>query len=197
MSKENHGTRAKLIAEGRKSMIINGYDGIGLNGILEAAGVPKGSFYYFFKSKEAFATAVLEAYEEHFTQMRDTLFTDPAVSPLQRVRNYFEQVEQLHRSEIELGGCLYGVLGQTARARSAAFRQSLSALFARWQMQIEQLLAQAQLAGEVHASINPAEAAAFLIEAYEGALIRMKVDGNFDAYRRFMSFAFGALHPAD
>ncbi|WP_263264160.1 TetR/AcrR family transcriptional regulator [Pseudomonas sp. RIT-PI-S] len=193
MSRENHATRAKLVAEGLKSMIINGYDGIGLNAILDAAGVPKGSFYYFFKSKEAFAAAVLEAYEAHYTGLRELLFRDAAASPLQRLEDYFEQARRMHLAEEPLGGCLYGVFGQTARARSPGFRQRLSAVFARWEAQIQAVLEEAQRVGEVDPAVDAQGAAAFLIEAYEGMLIRMKVDGDDKAFDRFRCFAMGAL----
>lgn len=193
MSKENHATRARLVAEGLKSMLINGYDGIGLNSILDAAGVPKGSFYYFFKSKEDFATAVLDAYESHYFETRSALFNDFSTSPLQRLKEYFNEAERLHMAQAPMGGCLYGVFGQTATARTPAFRERLAAVFRRWEAQIEGLLEEAQAAGEVDPALNPREAAAFLIEAYEGVLIRIKVDGNPEAFERFKRFAFAAL----
>lgn len=193
MSKENHATRARLVAEGLKSMLINGYDGIGLNAILDAAGVPKGSFYYFFRSKEAFATAVLDAYESHYFETRSALFSDHSISPLQRLKQYFDEAERMHLAEAPLGGCLYGVFGQTASARSAAFRRRLAAVFNRWEHQIQQLLEEAQAAGEIDPTLDPQEAAAFLIEAYEGVLIRIKVEGNPAAFERFKRFAFAAL----
>jgi TetR/AcrR family transcriptional repressor of nem operon len=190
MSKANHDTRAKLVAEGLKSMIVNGYDGIGLNAILDAAAVPKGSFYYFFKSKEEFAAAVLE---RHYVELRDVILNDVSVSPLQRLRNYFDEVERIHLAETPLGGCLYGVLGQTARARTPQFRAKLAAVFSSWEKQLQGLLKQAQLAGEIDPSINPKDAAAFLIDAYEGMLIRTKVDGNKKAFNRFKTFAIDSL----
>lgn len=174
-------------------MIVNGYDGIGLNAILDAAAVPKGSFYYFFKSKEEFAAAVLEAYERHYVELRDVILNDVSVSPLQRLRNYFDEVERIHLAETPLGGCLYGVLGQTARARTPQFRAKLAAVFSSWEKQLQALLKQAQLAGEIDPSINPKDAAAFLIDAYEGMLIRTKVDGNKKAFNRFKTFAIDSL----
>lgn len=174
-------------------MLINGYDGIGLNSILDAAGVPKGSFYYFFKSKEDFATAVLDAYESHYFETRSALFSDFSTSPLQRLKEYFNEAERLHLAQAPMGGCLYGVFGQTATARTPAFRERLAAVFRRWEAQIEGLLEEAQAAGEVDPTLNPREAAAFLIEAYEGVLIRIKVDGNPEAFERFKRFAFAAL----
>src|SRR5262245_169300 len=118
MMEKNNPTRERLITEGLKSFVLKGFDGIGLNAILDAAGVPKGSFYYFFKSKEEFAGAVLDAYQRRYFEPRHKILTDTTCTPLQRLRNYFDELERLHLSEAPLGGCLYGVLSQTAAARS-------------------------------------------------------------------------------
>lgn len=186
-------TRQTLINEGLKSIILKGYDGVGLGTILSAARVPKGSFYYFFDSKEDFVGAVLESYQAHYGQMREAIFGDQALSPLQRLQTYFEELERLHRQEEPLGGCLYGVLAQTASARGEGLRGQLAAVFETWEGQLQAVLAEAQAAGEVAADLDPREAAAFLIEAYEGALIRMKVDGGTAAFERFKRLAFRAI----
>jgi TetR/AcrR family transcriptional repressor of nem operon len=186
-------TRKKLIAEGLKSMIVNGYDGIGLNSILDAADVPKGSFYHFFKSKEDFAIAVLETYERHYVELRNLLLNDRSASPLQRLTNYLDEVERIHSAETPLGGCLYGVLGQTAAVRSPEFRQRIAKVFSSWETQLSGLLKEAQYIGEVDADINTSEAAAFLIDAYEGMLIRIKVDGDKSAFARFKRFTMRSI----
>jgi TetR/AcrR family transcriptional repressor of nem operon len=193
MSEKNTPTRDRLIAEGLKSLLLNGFDGIGLNAILQAAGVPKGSFYYFFKSKEHFASAVLDAYERQYINMRSGLFSDTSCSPLQRLRNYFDAVERLHIAEAPLGGCLYGVLSQTAAARSAEFKARLARVFLNWETQLRGLLEEAQALGEVDPDLDPKEAAAFLIDCYEGLLVRMKVDGDRTAFRRFRRHALEPL----
>jgi TetR/AcrR family transcriptional repressor of nem operon len=193
MATKENDTRKKLIVEGLKSMIVNGYDGIGLNAILDASGVPKGSFYYFFKSKEDFAAAVLDAYEKHYIELRDLILNDITQSPLQRLRNYFDEVERIHLAETPLGGCLYGVLAQTAAIRTPEFRAKLARVFSRWETQLQDLLKAAQYAGEIDAGINTKDAAAFLIDAYEGTLVRMKVDGDRTAFSRFRHFALGSL----
>lgn len=189
-------TRGRLIGEGLKSMILNGYDGIGLNAILDAARVPKGSFYHFFKSKEEFACAVLDEYERYYVDLRNIILNDVAHSPLQRLRNYFDEVERIHLAETPLAGCLYGVLGQTAAVRSAEFKVKLAGVFSKWEAQLQGLLEEAQALGEVDPRMNTKDAAAFLIDAYEGILIRMKVDGDRDAFRRFQRFALGSLTSA-
>lgn len=193
MAEKNNSTRDRLIAEGLKSLILKGFDGIGLNAILHAAGVPKGSFYYFFKSKEEFAGAVLDAYERHYVNMRDEIFKDASFSPLQRLRNYFDAVEHLHLAEAPLAGCLFGVLSQTAAARSPEFKARLARVFTTWEVQIRELLEEAQALGEVDPSLDAKDGAAFLIDCYEGTLIRMKVDGDRNSFRRFRRLALDPL----
>ena len=149
--------RTALIGEGLRALLANGYDGVGLAAILGAAGVPKGSFYHFFRSKEDFAGAVLDAYEQHYIELRQSILGDVTQSPLARLRSYFATV------------------------------------FATWDAQFERVLIAAQAAGEMDPQLNPRAAAAFLIEAYEGALIRMKVDGGSAAFERFRTFALGPL----
>jgi TetR/AcrR family transcriptional repressor of nem operon len=193
MIEKNSPTRERLIAEGLKALILQGFDGIGLNSILHSAGVPKGSFYYFFKSKEDFAGAVLDAYERHYIGMRNDLFKDASFSPLQRLRNYFDAVERLHLTEAPLAGCLFGVLSQTAAARSPEFRTRLVRVFSRWEAQLRALLEEGQVMGEVDPAVDTKETAAFLIDCYEGTLVRMKVDGDRNAFRRFRRLALEPL----
>ena len=196
MTKKANDTRTSLIDQGLKALITNGYDGVGLGAILDAADVPKGSFYYFFKSKEHFALAVLDAYERHYVELREAILGDTSQSPMQRLRNYFAALERIHLSETPLGGCLYGVLAQTISVRSPEFRAKLVAVFATWDARLQQLLTEAQTAGEIDPKLDSKDVAAFLIESYEGALIRMKVDGGSAAFDRFRRFALGSLSAA-
>ena len=191
MTKESN-TRETLITEGLKSLIVSGYDGVGINTVLDGAGVPKGSFYYFFKSKEDFVVAVLDAYERHYVELRGLILGNGSLSPMQRLRDYFDEVERIHMAETPLGGCLYGVLAQTMQQRGPRFRARLAKAFAGWEAQLEGLLREAQALGEIDPRHDPKEAAAFLIDAYEGALIRMKVEGG-SAFGRFRHFALGSL----
>ena len=78
-------------------------------------------------------------------------------------------------------------------AASGVPRKAGGDVFAAWGTQLQLLLNEAQAAGKVDPRLDPKDAAAFLIEAYEGALIRMKVDGGSAAFDRFKRFALGAL----
>jgi TetR/AcrR family transcriptional repressor of nem operon len=193
MIEKNSSTREKLIAEGLKSLVLRGFDGIGLNAILNSAGVPKGSFYYFFKSKEDFARAVLDAYERDAEDRLNEILKDTSRSPLQRLRDYFEAIGHGHLAEAPLGGCLFGVLSQTASARSPEFRARLAQVFSKWEAELAEVLEEAQSIGEVDPGLDAKEAAAFLIDCYEGTLVRMKVDGDRNSLRRFHRLALERL----
>jgi len=193
MIEKNSPTRDRLIAEGLKSLVLHGFEGVGLNAILHAAGVPKGSFYYFFRSKEDFARAVLDAYERRADEQQDAIFKDASRSPMQRLRDYFDEIGRGHLAEAPLGGCLFGVLSQTAAARSAEFKARLAQVFSTWEADLAELLEEAKSVGEVDPSMNTRDAAAFLIDSFEGMLVRLKVDGNRDALLRFQRMALEPL----
>jgi TetR/AcrR family transcriptional repressor of nem operon len=187
------GTRELLIREGLKSFLAYGYDGVGIGPVLSAVNVPKGSFYHFFRSKEDFAIAVLEAYVVRYAGIRDTLRTDSTRPPLCRLRSHFGALERELIANHPAGGCLYGVLSQTIAALGPLLRKRLHESFQTWQKSILDVLKQAQDRGDLDPSINAEEAAAFLIDAYEGALIRMKSDGVPAAFGRFRTFALEPL----
>jgi len=186
-------TRKVLIDEGLKALLANGYDGVGIGPVLAAAGVPKGAFYHFFRSKEEFAGAVLEAYADRYGRLRQSILADKSRPPLQRLRRYFDELERELASEHPLGGCLYGVLTQTMATRSEALREQLVRSFTAWEAGLRWVLREAQQAGDLAADLDVNAVAAFLIDAYEGALIRMKSDGSAAAFDRFKRFALEPL----
>lgn len=186
-------TRKELIRAGLKALLAKGYDGVGIGPILAEAGVPKGSFYHFFPSKEAFACAVLDAYREHYRQTLAVLLTDTTQSPRERLDAYFTALEQELRGEQPLGGCLYGVLAQTLATRSPALRAALQRCFALWESNLRGVLREAEEADMLAPGVTADTAAAFLIEAYEGALVRMKAEDSFAPFERFKAYGLRRL----
>jgi len=188
-----HNTRELLIQEGLKSFLVYGYDGVGIGPVLSAVNVPKGSFYHFFRSKEDFAIAVLEAYVARYASFRESLKTDDARPPLSRLRSHFDALEKELVANFPAGGCLYGVLSQTITTLGPILRKRLQESFQIWQESILHVLLQARDGGEFDPTIDAEEAAAFLIDAYEGALIRMKSEGVASTFSRFRKFALEPL----
>jgi TetR/AcrR family transcriptional repressor of nem operon len=182
-------TREVLIQQGLKAFLAYGYDGVGIGPVLSAVGVPTGSFYHFFRSKEDFAIAVLDAYAARYASFRETLSTDDRRPPLQRLRSHFAALEKQLTAEYPEGGCLYGVLSQTMATLGPVLRKRLHESFQNWEKSIIVVLQQAQDRGDLDPEVNVKSAAASLIDAYEGALIRMKSDGVAATFDRFKTFA--------
>jgi TetR/AcrR family transcriptional repressor of nem operon len=186
-------TRTLLIEEGLKALLSHGYEGAGIGPILKSAGVPKGSFYHFFASKEEFASAVLGSYAERNQHIRRRILSDDSKSPLQRLRAYFEYHEREFAKENPIGGCLFGNLSQSIAAHSTVLRRELHRAFEAWQRDFQQVLREAQQQGELPSHLDPYQTAAFLIDAYEGALIRMKTEGSLAPLQRFTAMTLDCL----
>jgi TetR/AcrR family transcriptional regulator, transcriptional repressor for nem operon len=188
-------TRAVLIDEGLKALLSHGYEGAGIGPILKSAGVPKGSFYHFFESKEEFASAVLATYCSNNQKVRTRLLLeDRTRSPLQRLRDYFDYYENVYSSgDPKACACLLGNLAQSIAAHSEVLQRELHRSFIAWQEDFRTVLREAREAGELPEYLDPDETAAFLIDAYEGALVRMKAEGNIKPLQRFRSMTLDGL----
>ncbi len=192
MAREN-ATRQKLICEGLKGLIAHGYEGVGIGPILARVDVPKGSFYHFFKSKDDFVGAIIEYYAEIWEAQRNDIFGDQRLSPLQRLDVYFGVLESQLREEHPSGGCLFGALGQTVSGRSSVLRAKLAKAYRSWESSIARLLEEAEVAGELRDGIDPHMAAGELVDAYEGAIIRVKLNDDLEGFARFRTLALAKL----
>ena len=101
-------TREHLIDVGLGLMHQNGYNATGLNDILKAADVPKGSFYHHFGSKEDFAAAALERYGMREREHAAAILNDATVPPLKRLRRYFSDLVKIHGQKGAIPGCMMG-----------------------------------------------------------------------------------------
>jgi TetR/AcrR family transcriptional regulator, transcriptional repressor for nem operon len=181
-------TRQALIDVGLREILAKGYDGVGIGPVLAAAGVPKGSFYHFFRSKEDFVRATIDAYAAHYDAARARILRDTDLPPLARLERYFEGLMAEAASD-PIGGCFYGVLAQNTVGQSEMLRLRVRDCFDNWQAAIAEVLVEARDAGDLPPDFDAEGTAAFLIEAYEGALIRAKADGGPAALDRFLAFA--------
>lgn len=185
-------TREILIEEGLKAFLAHGFEGIGIQPILSGAGVPKGSFYNFFPSKEAYAVEVIDAYAARYEAFRLACFATDG-SPLRRMRHYFEALEAEMDEAGETAGCLYGVLSQTSAPHSELLRARLKAAFAHWRSQMAGLLDEAKAAGELEPATDADALADAIIDAYEGAAVRTRAEGDTAPMLRFRTTTLEAL----
>ncbi|MDJ4624475.1 TetR/AcrR family transcriptional regulator [Salmonella enterica] len=83
-------TRNDLIRSGLELLTQNGFLSTGVDAIVKNASVPKGSFYYYFKSKEEYAQTVLNAYDSFFVHKLKKHLYEPSCTPMMRLENFID-----------------------------------------------------------------------------------------------------------
>ncbi|HEV3172916.1 MAG TPA: TetR family transcriptional regulator C-terminal domain-containing protein [Actinocrinis sp.] len=182
--------REEIVAAALDRFHADGYNATGVKDITDAAGVPKGSFYNHFESKESLATLVLERYGE--TRRLDEL-ADTSVDPLDRLRNHFTFARRENESRDFTRGCMFGNFGAEIVDHSDEIRESVRQSFDAWAQALASTIAEARDAGTVRADIDPDKTARFLLSAWEGTLITARVYRSTDAFDTFFDIALGSL----
>lgn len=181
-SKKDHILRAGL-----EIMKIHGYNGTSVKDIVDAAGVPKGSFYNYFDSKESFAIDALEAVaSESYLASRALLSVDDK-SPMQRLRHSFETNADLAcDSEFRIG-CFFGNMGQEMADSNEAIRNKVKQVLQRNAGLFQEVLDEARAAGEIESDTPTATIAEFVLNAWEGTLMRMKASRSREPLDTFLA----------
>ncbi|SDH90954.1 transcriptional regulator, TetR family [Pseudomonas benzenivorans] len=171
--------RDLILAKGAEVMTRRGYHGAGVQEIVQAAGVPKGSFYHYFASKEDFALQALQQVYQPRLQRYAQALDNPALGPRARVLGYYaELVEHFARQEKLEYHCFIGSLSFEMAELSPALGAEVDAILQRSADILQRCLEQAQAAGELAADEDCGNLASFIANAWQGALTRLKVSSN-------------------
>ena len=187
-----HSTKQRLIDAGLGMLLKHGYNDLGIQAVLAATGVPKGSFYHHFKDKEAFALQVVDAYMAQVHEGLDRCLGDTGRPPLARVRRFFEMTEQAYREEGYMG-CLLGGLGQELSGVSEVFRRRIEACFSVIAERIAACLAEACQSGEIPPGSNVREMADLLVDCWEGAALRSRLRRDPASLNTMLDFYFRSV----
>lgn len=189
----NPDVRASLLAAGEQLIHSHGFNGSGVKDFAAAAGVPKGSFYNYFASKDAFVVAVVEHYWSSIEDAYGSILRDGALEPRERVVRFFRTMADDNEVRDFTLGCLLGNMALELADGSSEMRRTLAALFGRFEDVLSECLAEAQHSGDVAPDRDVREVAATLIEAWEGAVMRGKIEQGRCAYERFESIVVPRL----
>lgn len=168
-------TRAALIRCGMEILTEQGFMSTGIDTVLKRVGVPKGSFYHYFDSKEAFGQAVLESYSSYFARKLDRFLLVDDVPPLQRLCNFVEDAKAGMARHQYCRGCLVGNLGQEVAILPESFRLELEATLCSWQDRLAACLSEARAAGELSPTADCERLATFFWIGWEGAVLRSRL----------------------
>ena len=172
--------RGNILKAAQELIELRGYSALGVAEICKAAGVPKGSFYYFFESKEVLALAVID--EHWVVQHRDwERILHSEAEPLLRLRQLFEETEagQLagQRSCGTVSGCLFGNLTLELSNQTEPIRVRLQEIFDAQVDMVEHVVTDAQQRGDVSIS-DTREAARSVVAQLEGQVLFAKLYNN-------------------
>ncbi|WP_374981225.1 TetR/AcrR family transcriptional regulator [Pseudomonas solani] len=179
VARDNLDTRDALVRCGTEILTEQGFLSTGIDTVLSRVGVPKGSFYHYFQSKEDFGHAVLANYAGYFARKLDRCLLDASRPPLARIAAFVEDAKAgMQRFEYRRG-CLVGNLGQEVTQLPQAFRESLEAILLSWQQRLALCLEAAKAEGELAPDTDCERWAAFFWIGWEGAVLRARlVRGN-------------------
>jgi len=167
--------RQRLLEKGSEIFHKKGFHHTGLNEILEAAGVPKGSFYFYFKNKEDFGLHVIDFFMEKYLAIADVHIANQNIPYLERFRKFLDEFLILFENNNYTGGCPIGNFSLEMSDLSEKFRQKLMNSFHKMQKKVLLFLEPAVENGELFIEGKKEDLADFIVNSWEGALMRVKV----------------------
>ncbi len=173
-------------------LLKHGYHDLGIQAVLVATHVPKGSFYHHFRDKEDFGLQVIDQYMHHVHEGLDACLGDPSRPPLDRIRRFFELTQESYRDEGYMG-CLLGGLGQELSGVSEVFRLRIEECFSEIQQRIADCLEEARGRGDIPADSDAGGMASLLVDCWEGAALRSRIRGTAGPLAAMLDFYFHSV----
>jgi len=190
-----HPTKQRLLEAGLAMLLERGYNDLGIQDLLDATGVLKGSFYHHFQDKEDFGLQVVELYMQGVHAGLDACLTDLTRPPLERVRGFFEATREKYRTEGYLG-CLLGGLGQELSGVNQRFRRKIEGCLSIVAQRIAGCLEEARQRGDLSPDANARAMANLLVDCWEGAALRTRLSRDPAPLDAMLAFYFRATAAA-
>ena len=167
-----------LLSEGLRLVHERGFGASSVRDIVQAAGVPQGSFTNHFASKETFGLEILERYREMTSAGVSATLRNDGLPPFRRLRAWIDrQLEYLRKDDMRRG-CLYGNLAAEASEESEPIRTRVASVFAENQASVAYCLEAAIDAGELSPNTDVQELAGFIVSSLQGAILVAKAQRN-------------------
>jgi TetR/AcrR family transcriptional repressor of nem operon len=171
-------TKQLLIQSGVEYFTEFGFASSGIDLILKKVSVPKGSFYHYFSSKEAFGLAVIDEYSRYFAKKLDIHLLNETNKPLVRIANFANDAKEGMSRYNFKRGCLIGNLEQEVTLLPESHRQQLLTTFDDWQQKMTSCLQLAQQEKTISTSLDCKALASFFWLGWEGAIAKSKLTQN-------------------
>ncbi|MGV9853467.1 TetR/AcrR family transcriptional regulator [Streptomyces sp. NPDC003442] len=163
--------KERLLRQGMKHFYAHGYHGTTVDAVLEASGVPKGSFYHHFGSKETFGKAVLSRYMEFQLNLLQSWAEKPDLTTSEKLTGYFDEMVQEFVSSDYRRACLAGKFSTEVSATSESFRTQLGRDLQAWRGHLLAVLQDGQAHGDVRRDRRAEELADAILALIQGAFV--------------------------
>lgn len=168
-------TRALLLRAGLEMLTGQSFAATGLDALLKRVSIPKGSFYHYFESKEAFGRELMTAYDAYFCAKLDRWLLDETRPALERLGAFVADAKLGMARHGYTRGCLVGNLGVEVDVLPEDFRERLESVLQGWQARVLACLRDAQREGAVSKQADLNALAAFFWIGWEGAVLRARL----------------------
>jgi TetR/AcrR family transcriptional regulator, transcriptional repressor for nem operon len=186
--------REKIVNAALDRFHALGFNACGVQEIVDKAGVPKGSFYNYFKTKELLAIEVIEIYAKG---SKREMLADTRVPPLERLHAHFEFLAGRYKEFGYEKGCLLGNLAAESSGAAPLIQQTIAQSLTMWTALVASAIREGQAAASIVPELNADEVARFMINSWEGAVVRMKLANSRQPLDDFFAVAFRLLrHPS-
>jgi TetR/AcrR family transcriptional regulator, transcriptional repressor for nem operon len=187
-------TRQSLLEAARRIVAAKGYAAVGINEILAAAGVPKGSFYHYFGSKDAFGEAMLKSYFDDYFATMDGIVADKGKSSAEHLMRYWQKFYDTQAADDCQGGCLVVKLGAEVADLSEVMRVATEVGTTAIVDRLEQMIADGIADGSVSVDDSPRATAEALYSLWLGASVMAKIHRSPDHLDRATTVTRQVLH---
>jgi len=154
---------------------LRGFNNTSVDSVLQASGVKKGSFYYYFKSKEDLGYAIIENHLRRFSDHVLGKAFSNRKNALMELEDYLDIVLELHRQRNCSGGCLMGNMAMEMSDIHEGFRRKFQEVFEGWRNRVAGVLRKAKISGQLNDHVDPTGLAQFFIASVEGGILLSKV----------------------
>lgn len=183
-------SKSRLLDIGIELIRQQGFSGIGINDVLKAANIPRGSFYHYFDSKETFGLEVAQHYHDQQLSSARGILGDSSRPGLERLASFFDTALEEFRHRNFKDGCLMCNLSTEMADLQPSFQVMLSGHWQALATPLAECLESVDKSEIGLGHLTNKEAADWLLNAWSGALTRMKADGNDAALSLFMKTVF-------
>ncbi|MBM9503431.1 TetR/AcrR family transcriptional regulator [Actinacidiphila acididurans] len=187
-------TRQSLLETARRIVAAKGYAAVGINEVLAAAGVPKGSFYHYFASKDAFGEAMMKSYFDDYLATMDGIVADKGKNSAEHLMSYWQRFHDTQAADDCQGGCLVVKLGAEVADLSEVMRVATKAGTTAIVDRLERMITAGIADGSVSVEESPCTTAEALYDLWLGASMMAKIHRSAHHLDRAMTVTRQVLH---